>query len=59
LVVLAVNHEFGTGFVEEPFEELNSIATESVFVGNHNFVDISLVYSFQKPLETLSVVVES
>ena len=45
-----LNHEPSARFLEEELQELEAVATQSVFVPNHNFCDHSAVDSFQKPL---------
>lgn len=53
------NDEPCTGSLENPFNELGAESGESVFVGNHNFVDQSALDLFQKPREPRALVLES
>lgn len=53
-----MNHEFCPSFLKDPLTELESIATQSVFVGNHNFCDFALIHSFQKGCKTAAVEIE-
>jgi hypothetical protein len=54
---LIENDEPCTGSLENPFNEFGF--GESVFVGNHNFVDQSSLDLFQKPREPRALVLES
>jgi hypothetical protein len=56
---LIENDEPCTGSLENPFNELGAESGESVFVGNHNFVDQSSLDLFQKPREPRALVLES
>jgi hypothetical protein len=53
------NHELCVSLLEEEFDELKSIATQPVLVGNHDFSDSASVYSFQKGMKTFPFVVET
>ena len=53
------NHEFSASLFEDPFQELESVSAESVFVPDHNFADSAAVDSFQKGLQAWSLEVET
>jgi hypothetical protein len=53
------NHEPCTCFRKDPLDKLTSVATQSVFVPNHNFCDSSLVYSLQKGFKPRPLEVET
>lgn len=60
LSVLTVNHDDPARVLfAYPFDHLEAEATQSVFVGYHNRADFAAVDSFQKPLESTTVPVES
>jgi hypothetical protein len=54
-----VNHEFCASLSENPFDQLKSVATESISVLNDNSFDTSCVYLFQKGNKSISFEVES
>tara|TARA_B110000046_G_scaffold177430_1_gene204201 strand:- start:1138 stop:1353 length:216 start_codon:yes stop_codon:yes gene_type:complete len=56
---LIENDEPCTGTFENPFNEFGAESSESVFVGNHNFVDQSSLDLFQKPREPRAFVLEA
>jgi hypothetical protein len=48
LCILTVNHELCASLFEDELHEFRPVSTQSVFVHNHNFLDHSTEYSFQK-----------
>jgi len=53
-----VNHELCASLLEDPLDQLRSVATEAVLVANDNCVDRSFVYASQKGKKSLPLVVE-
>ena len=53
-----MNQEFSAKFFKEEFQDFDSVSTEAIFVGNHNFRDHSFDNSVQKGLQALSFEVE-
>ena len=46
-LLLAENHEFCINLSEDPFDELHSEASKSIFVGHHDLSDAAFVDAFQ------------
>jgi hypothetical protein len=56
---LHVNHEFGIGLGKDEFDQLESVAAESVATGNAHFSDSAAVDSVQKGTKFGTIVVEA
>lgn len=54
-----MHHDGAVMLLCQPFHELVSEATQSVFIGDHNFVAIPRVDSFQKGRKALALPVEA
>jgi len=54
-----MDHDFRVVEFTERFDEFKSVPTESIAVGDNNFVDISAVDEFQKGLKVFAFVVET
>ena len=53
------NHDFPMGaFGDDAFEQVKTESTQSIFVGNHNFSDVSLDCCVQKGFKSFSFEVE-
>jgi hypothetical protein len=58
-ILVAENHEPHISLSEHPLEELHGESREPVFVGNHNFRDISTLDAFQKGTETAPMPIDA
>jgi hypothetical protein len=59
LVCLIEKDESGACLSDDPLNQLDSEAGESVAMGHHNFFDCSCLNTFQKPRETFPLVVDT
>ena len=59
VLIAVVNQEFSLVLVTDPFEEVECNSTQSVFVGYHNFSDISAHDLLKKPFEALPFEVDA
>jgi len=54
-----VNHELCASLLEDPLDQLRSVAAEAVLVANDNCVDRSFVYASQKGRKSLPLEIEA
>ncbi len=58
--LLIENHDLPIGVLrDDPFDEVKTESTESVFVGNHNFLEISFESEVQNGVKSFSFEVEA